>query len=67
MGIVAKKSPLAYPLLHLTRFSTVYAMAEIIAGAVSSLCTEVKSGNFVNYSQKINMNDNFTKNRCETA
>lgn len=67
MGIVAKKSPLAYPLLHLTRFASVYAMAEIIAGALSSLSVERRSNNFVNNSQKIISNDNFPNKRRETA
>lgn len=37
LGIVARKSAFSYSLLNLTRLNVVYSMAEIIAGAVSSL------------------------------
>ncbi len=37
LGIVARKSAFSYSLLNLTRLNVVYAMAEIIAGAISSL------------------------------
>ena len=37
LGIVAKKSAFSYSLLNLTRLNMVYAMSEIIAGALSSL------------------------------
>ena len=52
LGIVARKSPLAAPLLHLTRFHVVYAMAEILANALSSYSVKLQEDNFVNYSQK---------------
>lgn len=41
LGIVAKKSPLSYPLFHLTRLGCVYAMADIIAGAISDYSSEL--------------------------
>ena len=47
LGIVAKKSPLSYPLFHLTRLGCVYAMADIIAGAISDYSSEL----IVNSSQ----------------
>ena len=53
LGIVAKKSAIAYPLLHLTRLSAVYTMAEIVANALTSLSVRVESDNFVNKSQNI--------------
>lgn len=59
LGIVAKKSPLAVPIFHLTRLNVVYAMAEIIAGALSSLTIKEFSDNFVNKSQKIITQSNF--------
>lgn len=37
LGIVARKTAFSYSLLNLTRLNMVYAMAEIISGAVSSL------------------------------
>ncbi len=37
LGVVAKKSAFSYSLLNLTRLNVVYSMAEIVAGAVSSL------------------------------
>ena len=52
MGIVAKKGPLAAPLFHLTRFNVVFAMAEIISGALSSFSLRTRE-EFVNNSQKV--------------
>jgi len=40
LGIVAKKSAFSYSLLNLTRLNMVYAMSEIIAGALCSLIDE---------------------------
>lgn len=37
LGIVARKSAFSYSLLNLTRLNVIYAMAERIAGAISSL------------------------------
>ncbi len=37
LGIVAKKSAFSYSALNLTRLNMVYSMADVIAGAVSSL------------------------------
>ncbi len=37
LGIVAKRSAFSYSLLNLTRLNMVYAMAETVAGALSSL------------------------------
>ena len=48
LGIVAKKSPLAYPLFNLTRLGVVYAMAEAVAAAISDLSFR----EIVNDSQK---------------
>ena len=48
LGIVAKKSPAVYPLFHLTRLGTVYAMAETISAAIADF-VEDKS---VIFSQK---------------
>ena len=42
MGIVAKKTPLAAPLLHLTRLNVVYAMAQIISDALSAYTIKVR-------------------------
>lgn len=40
LGIVAKKSAFSYSLLNLTRLNMVYAMSEIIAGALCSFVYE---------------------------
>ena len=53
LGIVAKKSPLSAPLLHLTRFNVVYTMAQIISRALSAYSTKVKEDHFVNNSQNV--------------
>lgn len=37
LGIVARRSPFSYQLLNLTRLNMVYAMAEAVSGAISSL------------------------------
>lgn len=37
LGVVTKKSPLSYTLFNLTRLGVVYAMSEIVAGAISAL------------------------------
>lgn len=63
LGIVAKKSAIAYPLLHLTRLSAVYTMAEIVANALTSLSVRVESDNFVNKSQNIGNVVNFSNKK----
>ena len=40
LGIVAKKSAFSYSLLNLTRLNMVYAMSEIISGAISMLVSQ---------------------------
>ena len=65
LGIVAKKSPLASPLLHLTRLGAVYAMADAIAEALSAFSVKQMDDNFVNYSQKNNACDTFPNKRHE--
>ena len=43
LGIVAKKSAFSYSLLNLTRLNVVYAMAELVSGAISALsCAETQ-------------------------
>ncbi len=37
MGVVARKSAFSYSMLNLTRLNMVYAMAEVVAGAISAL------------------------------
>ncbi len=48
LGIVAKKSPLSYPLFNLTRLGVVYSMAETVAAAIADLSCQEN----VNCSQK---------------
>lgn len=43
LGIVAEKSAFTYSLLNLTRLNVVYSMAEIIAGAISSLIVKTQN------------------------
>ena len=51
LGIVAKKSAFSYSLLNLTRLNMVYAMSEIVAGALSSLsCRDAIVPNAANVS-----------------
>ncbi len=48
LGIVAKKTPPLYPLFHLTRLGSVYAMADAVAEAICDFTLDQS----VNYSQK---------------